>query len=152
MEDASGKDDNSDGLEAGYSASSEEPQTNNKQSEGTTSKNMQPQFFNEGTVKKPCSQFNIAAVLERKSFEMIRPIGAGAGGRVYFGELTLLGAKNKVAIKEFHATADKDGRQQKIFEHEGNLLATCSHINIARLFGMCFDKETCYLVMEYAPG
>ena len=90
--------------------------------------------------------------LDRGSFQLERPIGAGASGRVHFGHLVQAGKPGlAVAVKELHASTEEE-RSSKTFHQEARLLAECSHVNICRLYGVCHHQSTYYLIMEYAFG
>ena len=83
-------------------------------------------------------------------YRIVSPIGAGGMGEVYRAHDPRL--DREVAIKTLpqlsHADADRVSR----FEREAQILASLSHPNIARLYGLEEDHGTRFLVLELVEG
>lgn len=86
-----------------------------------------------------------------EQLELAQVIGSGGFGRVFqakFGDST-------VAVKQIAS----DGLSPKValrkaaeLRAEGELIASCRHVNIARIVGVCLTPPNFCLVMEYAYG
>eukprot|EP00045_Choanoeca_perplexa_P014125 m.164360 g.164360 ORF g.164360 m.164360 type:complete len:895 (+) comp16576_c0_seq2:120-2804(+) len=82
-------------------------------------------------------------------------IGRGAFGRVYRAQIHLAGYDDVVAVKEISTAGAKRkdlDRKVEEFRSESNLLAECSHRNIAQLYGVCVEPPTFYILMEWCSG
>jgi len=89
-------------------------------------------------------------------YEHIRDLGQGGSGDVWLGRQIVradtpdeyLG--RYVAVKKVRKTGDVEAIQS--FHIEVELMKTCDHPNICKLFGAFEDAEAIYMVMEYIDG
>ena len=82
-------------------------------------------------------------------YRLVRPLGAGAMGRVYLGHDLLL--DRPVAIK-FIAAQDPDARRRERFLLEGRALAKLVHPNVVLTFRTGETEGQPYLVSELVTG
>jgi eukaryotic-like serine/threonine-protein kinase len=82
-------------------------------------------------------------------YRLIRPLGAGAMGRVYLCNDSLL--DRFVAIK-FIAREDQAGRRRQRFLLEGRALARVVHANVVLTFRVGEVEDRPFLVSEFVPG
>ena len=82
-------------------------------------------------------------------YRIIRPLGAGAMGRVYLGHDQLL--DRPVAIK-FIARTDADGQRRRRFLLEGRALARLVHPNVVLTFRVGNVEDHPFLVSEFVDG
>lgn len=83
-------------------------------------------------------------------FEIGRPLGRGAFGRVYL-------ARTKkehfiVALKILHKKVLTEHRCENNIRREIEINARLCHPNILRMYGVFWDERSIYLVLEYAPN
>ncbi|KAL3533155.1 hypothetical protein ACH5RR_006676 [Cinchona calisaya] len=81
-----------------------------------------------------------------KSFSEENKLGEGGFGPVYKGKLM---DGQEIAVKRLSGTS-KQGSEE--FKTEITLAAKLQHVNLARLIGICSEKEEKMLVYEYMPN
>ena len=84
------------------------------------------------------------------SYEIVRPIGAGAMGEVYRAKDLKLGREValKVLLKEFASDPDRLRR----FEQEARAASALNHPNIVHIYDIGQEDDTHYIVMELVRG
>jgi tRNA A-37 threonylcarbamoyl transferase component Bud32 len=92
----------------------------------------------------------LAAHTRLGPYEILAPLGAGGMGEVYRAKDTRLG--REVAIKVLPPTFVRDEERLRRFEREAKVLATLNHPNVAQIFGVDQQQDTCYLVLELVSG
>jgi serine/threonine protein kinase len=83
-------------------------------------------------------------------FEILGPLGSGGMGEVYRARDTRLG--REVALKTLPASFASDPSRLARLRREARILASLSHPNIARLFGLEESDGAPVLVMELVEG
>ena len=83
-------------------------------------------------------------------YEILGPLGAGGMGEVYRAKDTRL--EREVAIKVLPEHFAEDEERLKRFEREAKTLATLHHPNVASIFGIDQDGDTCFLALELVQG
>ena len=83
-------------------------------------------------------------------FEIGRPLGRGAFGRVYLART----AKDKfiVALKVLFKKQLMECKVEQNFRREIEINARLSHPNILRMYGYFWDSTRIYVILEYAPN
>ena len=84
------------------------------------------------------------------SYEILGPLGAGAMGEVYRARDTRL--EREVAIKVLPAELAADTERLQRFEREAKAMASLNHPNVAAIYGVDREDDTCYLALELVPG
>jgi len=82
------------------------------------------------------------------SYHLLRLLGKGGFADVYLAEHLYL--KTLAALKVLSARLDS--RTQESFLAEARILHQLKHPHIVHLLDYAVERETPYLVMEYAPG
>lgn len=86
------------------------------------------------------------------TYRVIREIGHGGMGAVYLAERNYGKFEQKVALKMLKREMNTSAIRRR-FRHEGEILASLEHPNIARLLDTgTTDDKTPYLAMEYVEG
>ena len=83
-------------------------------------------------------------------YEILEPIGKGGMGEVYRARDTKLG--RDIAIKVLPDEFARDEERLKRFQREAQVLASLNHPGIAAIYGVEYDEDTHYLVLELVPG
>ena len=83
-------------------------------------------------------------------YEILGPLGAGGMGEVYRARDTRL--DREVAIKVLPAVFVEDEERLRRFEREAKTLAALNHPNIAQIYGIDQEGDTCFLTLELVPG
>jgi serine/threonine-protein kinase len=84
-------------------------------------------------------------------YEVVKPIGEGAMGKVYLGRRKTDG--EPVVVKFMHEHLAKDQKFRDLFEREMHLMARFKHPNVIELYdATARDPKGLCIVMEYAPG
>lgn len=87
------------------------------------------------------------------AFRLLRPVGRGGMGTVWFGERVDRPFKQRVAIKLMHPRLAANPQLRRRFERERETLARLEHPNIVRLIdGGTTADDRPYLIMEYVAG
>ncbi len=82
------------------------------------------------------------------NYHITRKLGEGGFAEVYLGEHILLNTKAAIKVQSTQLT-DKDKEQ---FTKEARTIANLLHPNIVRVLDFGLEKDTLYLVMDYAPN
>jgi len=83
-------------------------------------------------------------------YEILGDLGAGAMGEVYRARDTRL--EREVALKVLPADLACDEDRLRRFEREARSLASLNHPNVAQVFGIDQERDTCFIAMELVPG
>jgi serine/threonine protein kinase len=83
-------------------------------------------------------------------FRVVKKIGQGGMGEVYFADDTTLA--RKVALKFLPEAFTSDPERMARFEREAKLLASLNHPNIAGIHGLEQAGGNRFLVLEYVEG
>ena len=83
-------------------------------------------------------------------YEILGPLGAGGMGEVFRARDTRL--EREVAIKVLPEHFAEDEERLRRFEREAKTLATLHHPNVASIFGIDQEGDTCFLALELVPG
>jgi serine/threonine-protein kinase len=83
-------------------------------------------------------------------YAILGPLGAGAMGEVWRARDTRLG--REVAIKVLPDEFAGDEERLRRFEREAKTLASLNHPNVAQIFGVDQQGDTCFLVLELVEG
>ena len=96
------------------------------------------------------SNMSLEAGTRLGSYEIVRPIGAGAMGEVYRAKDLKLGREValKVLLKEFASDPDRLRR----FEQEARAASALNHPNIVHIYDIGQEDDTHYIVMELVRG
>ncbi|XP_046484566.1 inactive tyrosine-protein kinase 7 [Neodiprion pinetum] len=97
--------------------------------------------------KKSKSSYDKIAV-SRSNLKDPKPLGRGEFGDVFRSKYQVEGEKETlVMIKSLTSTKDENALQE--FKRELDLLHKLSHENVAKLVGLCREKEPHYMLLEY---
>jgi WD40 repeat protein len=82
------------------------------------------------------------------NYRLLRLLGQGGFAEVYLGEHIYLGTE--AALKLLHTQLA--GEETDTFRKEARTVARLVHPHIVRVFDFGIERETPFLVMDYAPG
>ncbi|OQV12941.1 Proto-oncogene tyrosine-protein kinase ROS [Hypsibius exemplaris] len=94
--------------------------------------------------------------LDRNRITFGQRLGQGA-----FGEVCQATAQDlcialpglaEVAVKKLHIDDDPRKDNRKEFLKEAHFMSQIHHKNLLKIYGICFEEEPCYIVMEYMDG
>lgn len=83
-------------------------------------------------------------------YEILGPLGAGGMGEVYLARDTRL--DREVAIKMLPEELAEDEERLRRFEREAKTLASLNHPNVAGIYSIDQQDDTCFLAMELVSG
>ena len=83
-------------------------------------------------------------------YEILGPLGAGGMGEVYLARDTRL--DREVAIKVLPEELAGDEDRLRRFEREAKTLASLNHPNVAGIYSIDQQVDTCFLAMELVSG
>jgi len=82
-------------------------------------------------------------------YKIIREIGRGGMGVVYFAEHQVLKDRAPVAIKVLHRHLSQTGNIRQRFQREAKIQERLSHPNLVKLLEYLEEGEDSYIIMEY---
>ncbi len=82
------------------------------------------------------------------NYRIIRKLGKGGFAEVYLGEHIHLNTKAAIKVQSTQLTDEEKGH----FIKEARTIANLKHPNIVRVLEFSLEKDTLFLVMEYAPN
>lgn len=83
-------------------------------------------------------------------YRIIREVGRGGMGVVYEAEQVSLG--RHVALKVLPTEMHANAKHRLRFEREARAAAKLHHTNIVPVFGVGFEEQQCYYVMQFIQG
>lgn len=83
-------------------------------------------------------------------YRIIREVGRGGMGVVYEAEQVTLG--RRVALKLLPKEMNSNSKHRLRFEREARAAAKLHHTNIVPVFGVGFEEQQCYYVMQFIQG
>jgi serine/threonine protein kinase len=115
---------------------------------------LQPGILPEGLLRSALADAGARAPIETQRFgtwRVVREIGRGGMGAVYFAERADGQFEQRGALKLVRSSVSSDAAQR--FKRERRILASLNHANIARLLdgGQTEDGQP-YFVMEFVEG
>jgi serine/threonine protein kinase len=84
------------------------------------------------------------------SYEIMALLGKGGMGEVYRARDTKL--KREVAIRTLPDEFSRDTDRMTLFQREAEALAALNHPNIAAIYDLQEENNTCFLVLELVEG
>ena len=83
-------------------------------------------------------------------YEILGPLGAGGMGEVYLARDSRL--DREVALKMLPEELADDEARLRRFEREAKTLASLNHPNVAGIYSIDQQGDTCFLAMELVSG